>query len=59
MGGWPSLYRRPVEWRQLISIEHLYAKQVAKYRGDQLFKCTVQPDDKNSTNNVILVRSPT
>ncbi|CAJ0576445.1 unnamed protein product, partial [Mesorhabditis spiculigera] len=54
-GGWPSLGAHIDE---STSIERLYAKMVAKYRADSLFKATVQPDDKNSEKHVLLVDQP-
>lgn len=53
-GGWPSLESREAQPR--TSIEYLYGVMVAKFRADSLFKATVQPDDKNSSQHVLLVR---
>uniref|UniRef100_A0A1I7XU20 Peptidase_M13_N domain-containing protein n=1 Tax=Heterorhabditis bacteriophora TaxID=37862 RepID=A0A1I7XU20_HETBA len=33
-------------------------EMVAKFRADSLFKATVQPDDKNSENHVLLIDQP-
>lgn len=54
-GGWPSLEKADNKPR--IPIEQMYGVMVAKFKSDSLFKTTVQPDDKNSKQNVLLVRS--
>nr|CDQ07319.1 Bm11584 [Brugia malayi] len=36
----------------------MYGIMVAKFRSDSLFKATVQPDDKNSQQNVLLIDQP-
>lgn len=55
LGGWPSLEGRG--FHNDISVEKLYAIQVAKFRADSLFKATVQPDDKDSSSHILLVGS--
>ncbi|EJW79702.1 hypothetical protein WUBG_09390, partial [Wuchereria bancrofti] len=55
-GGWPSLEKSDNKPR--ISIEQMYGIMVAKFRSDSLFKATVQPDDKNSQQNVLLIDQP-
>lgn len=52
-GGWPSL--RKNDEISMISIEEMYALMIAKFKSDSLFKATVQPDDKNSQQNIFLV----
>ncbi|VDM94201.1 unnamed protein product [Onchocerca ochengi] len=55
-GGWPSLEKTDDKPR--ISIEQMYGIMVAKFKSDSLFKATVQPDDKNSDQNVFLIDQP-
>ncbi|VIO93997.1 Uncharacterized protein BM_BM7805 [Brugia malayi] len=55
-GGWPSLEKSDNKPR--ISVEQMYGIMVAKFRSDSLFKATVQPDDKNSQQNVLLIDQP-
>ncbi|CAJ0914512.1 unnamed protein product, partial [Mesorhabditis belari] len=55
-GGWPSLENGNID--ENTSVERLYARMVAKFRADSLFKATVQPDDKNSEKHVLLVDQP-
>lgn len=54
-GGWPSLEKSDDKLR--IPIERIYGVMVGEFKSDSLFKATVQPDDKNSKQNVLLVRS--
>uniref|UniRef100_A0A1I7VBC3 Peptidase_M13_N domain-containing protein n=1 Tax=Loa loa TaxID=7209 RepID=A0A1I7VBC3_LOALO len=55
-GGWPSLGK--VNEKPRIPIEQMYGVMVAKFKSDSLFKATVQPDDKNSQQNVLLIDQP-
>ncbi|PAV82777.1 hypothetical protein WR25_24720 [Diploscapter pachys] len=54
-GGWPSLGSHVLPG---ASVEKLYGVMVSKFRGDFLFKATVQPDDKNSEQHVLLIDQP-
>lgn len=54
-GGWGSLEKSDDGPR--VPIEQMYGLMVAKFKSDSLFKATVQPDDKNSEQNVLLVSS--
>ncbi|KAM3720060.1 Neprilysin-2 [Dirofilaria immitis] len=55
-GGWPSLEK--ADGKPRIPIEQLYGIMVAKFKSDSLFKATVQPDDKNSNQNILLIDQP-
>ncbi|KAL3993800.1 Neprilysin-2 [Acanthocheilonema viteae] len=55
-GGWPSLEQSDDKPR--IPIEQMYGVMVAKFKCDSLFKATVQPDDKNSKQNILLIDQP-
>uniref|UniRef100_A0A915PRS5 Uncharacterized protein n=1 Tax=Setaria digitata TaxID=48799 RepID=A0A915PRS5_9BILA len=57
-GGWPSLEQDDKNDKQRVPVEQMYGVMVAKFRSDSLFKATVQPDDKNSKQNVLLIDQP-